>query len=64
MKEMIAHCGLVCSKCRSFLATLRDDDEARAGTAVYYAKTCGFHLKPEDINCDGCLSDSGRLIPY
>jgi hypothetical protein len=43
---------------------LNDDDEARAKTAVYYSKKYGFSLKPEDINCDGCLSNTGRLIGY
>jgi Protein of unknown function (DUF3795) len=64
MQEMIAYCGLVCSKCPTYLATLHDDDNARAKTAAYYSKKFGFSLKPEDINCDGCLSTDGRLIGY
>jgi hypothetical protein len=64
MQEMIAYCGLVCSNCPTFQATLNDDDEARAKTAAYYSIKYGFSLKPEDINCDGCLSTTGRLIGY
>ena len=64
MSEMIAYCGLVCSKCPTYLATRNDDDEARAKTAATYAEKFGFNLKPEEINCDGCLSEGGKLIGY
>jgi hypothetical protein len=64
MKKMIAYCGLICSDCPTFLATQNDDDEARKKTAEYYSEKFGFILKPEDINCDGCLTDGGNLIAY
>jgi hypothetical protein len=64
MKEMIAYCGLTCTQCPSFLATLHDDDQARQKTAEYYAKRFGLTLKKEDINCDGCLTETGRLLGY
>ena len=64
MEEMIAYCGLECSKCPTFLATQNDDDAARAKTAAYYSEKFGFDLKPEDINCDGCLPDGGKLLAY
>ena len=64
MTEMIACCGLVCSSCPTYLATQNDDDEARAKTAAFYAKEYGFNLRPEEINCDGCLSEGGKLIAY
>jgi hypothetical protein len=64
MTEMIACCGLVCSSCPTYLATRNDDDEARAKTATFYAKEYGFDLRPEEINCDGCLSEGGKLIAY
>lgn len=64
MEKMIAYCGLVCSECPAFLATQNDDDAAREKTAAYYAKKYGLSLEPEDINCDGCKSNTGRLIGY
>ena len=64
MEKMIAYCGLVCSDCPTFLATKNDDDAARAQTAALYSEKFGFNLKPEDINCDGCLSKGGKLIAY
>lgn len=64
MGKMVAYCGLVCSICPAFLATQSDDDAARKKTAAYYAKKYGFNLKPEEINCDGCKAETGRLIGY
>ncbi len=61
---MIANCGLVCTSCPTYLATLNDDDDARAKTAKFYNEKFGFDCSPEDINCDGCLSEGGRLIAY
>jgi hypothetical protein len=64
MSIMIAYCGLVCSDCPTFLATQNDDDIARKKTVDLYAEKFGFMLKPEDINCDGCKSEGGKLIGY
>jgi len=64
MKEMIAYCGIVCSKCPTFLATQKDDDIAREKTAAYLSEKYGLNFKAEEINCDGCLSAGARLIGY
>lgn len=64
MSRMIAYCGLVCSNCPTFLATQNDDDIAREKTAAFYSEKFGFNLKPEEINCDGCISEGGKLIGY
>ena len=64
MEKTIAYCGLNCSICPTYIATQNDDDEAREKTAAFYAKEYGFTLTAKDINCDGCHSDSGRLIAY
>jgi len=63
-QEMIAYCGLVCSKCPTFLATQSDDDVAREKTAAFLSEKYGLNFKPKDINCDGCLSTGARLIGY
>ncbi|MFH0998367.1 MAG: DUF3795 domain-containing protein [Pseudomonadota bacterium] len=64
MQQMIAYCGLVCSSCPTFLATQNDDDIARKKTAALYSEKFGLNFKPEEINCDGCLSVGGKLIGY
>jgi hypothetical protein len=64
MPKMIAYCGLVCTNCPTYLATQANDDVARGKTVELYSKKFGLKLKPEDINCDGCLSVGGKLIGY
>jgi len=61
MEKMIAYCGLDCSGCPTFLATQNDDDAARE---KIYSMKFGFNFKPEEINCDGCLSVGGKLLGY
>lgn len=64
MSKMIAYCGLECTICPSFLATKNNDDKARARTAAYYTQTYGFNLKPEEINCNGCLPQGKKRLAY
>ncbi|MFH1114114.1 MAG: DUF3795 domain-containing protein [Pseudomonadota bacterium] len=62
--ELIAYCGLVCSECPTFLATKNDDDAARKQTAAMYAEKFGLDFEPADINCDGCKSETGKMISF
>jgi len=62
MAEMIAVCGLVCTDCPAYLAT-QDDDEKRKEVAQKWSSD-EHPIKPEDINCDGCLAVGKRLIKF
>ena len=64
MDKMIAVCGLVCTECPAYLATRRDDDALRAKTAATWSQMFHADIKPEQINCDGCLSEGGRLFSH
>lgn len=64
MKKMIAYCGIICSGCPAFLATQKDDDNEKKKVAEMWSKQFNAEFKPEDINCDGCLLESGRLFNY
>jgi hypothetical protein len=64
MDKMIAICGLTCSDCPAFLATQKDDDEERKRVAEMWSKEYGADMKPEDINCDGCILTEGRHIAH
>jgi hypothetical protein len=64
MDKMIAYCGLVCTDCPAFIATQKDDDEERKKVAEKWNKEFNAGVKPEDINCDGCLAKSDRLIGF
>ena len=64
MKEMIAFCGLGCHECGAFIATQNNDDEKRTEVAELWSKQFNADIKREDINCDGCHSDSGNLFSH
>jgi hypothetical protein len=64
MNEMISMCGLACHNCPAFLATQSNDDAKRAEVAAQWSKDYGSEIKPEDINCDGCVSTSERHFNY
>jgi hypothetical protein len=57
MFEMIAYCGLDCSKCDAFRATQTEDLEFKAKIAERWSKELNREFTPEDITCDGCKSD-------
>ncbi len=64
MEEMIAICGINCHECGAYLATINDDDQKRAEVAELWSKEYKTELKPEDINCEGCLSDGENLFSH
>lgn len=57
MSGIMAYCGLLCSECLAYKATVADDEELREKTAQEWSRMYNAQLKPEDINCLGCGSD-------
>jgi hypothetical protein len=53
----IAYCGLDCMKCGAYIAKRENNDKLRRETAALWNKEFNLDLKPEDINCDGCLTE-------
>ena len=64
MDEMIAYCGIICTGCDAFVATQNNDEAKRKEVAALWRKEFNVDVKPEDINCDGCLADSDRLLGH
>jgi hypothetical protein len=64
MSKIIAYCGIVCTDCEAFAATQKNDNAKRKELAAAWSKEFGHEVKPEEINCDGCLSFDGRHINY
>ena len=61
--QRLGYCGLDCGVCPVFVATANDDaklrvETARAWSKLYAEYLGGQALKPEDMNCRGCLSAS------
>ena len=61
---MIACCGLNCTICPAFIATQKDDNKERKKVAIQWSKQYNSDIKAEDINCDGCLSNTGILFGH
>jgi hypothetical protein len=64
MERMIACCGLVCSECPAFIATQKNDFAEKVKVAKIWSEMYKSEIKPEDINCDGCLAKTERHIAY
>ena len=62
-EKMIAYCGIVCTDCRAFIATQRNDKKLKEEVVKAWS-TEKEPLKPEDINCDGCLTTGQRLFKF
>lgn len=61
---MMAYCGLMCIDCPGYVATQTDDDAERARVAALWSQQHHTTFTPEEINCDGCLSEGGRLLRH
>jgi hypothetical protein len=62
---MIAFCGVHCSECPAHIATRAGDREALEQVLVQW-RTCfrDAHITLQDIICDGCQTEDGRLNGY
>lgn len=64
MEKMIAYCGIVCTDCDAYKATLNNDDKLRAEVAAKWTKEYNHPFKAGDINCDGCLPPTEKSIGH
>ncbi len=57
MDRIVACCGLECSKCDAYVATVNNDDELRKRTAESWSNMFNSDIRTKDINCLGCGSN-------
>lgn len=55
---MICYCGHDCSRCKTYIATINDDDIMRQEVIEFYKTTFQMDLKLNEINCLGGHSDT------
>jgi len=63
-RKTLSMCGLDCAACPAFIAHKANDQALRVKTAAEWSKQFGVALKPEDINCVGCLKTEGVQIGH
>ena len=61
MAAIIGYCGLTCSECPAYKATIDDDDALRTKTAEEWSKMYNADIKPESINCTGCNTEGVKF---
>ena len=64
MDKIISSCGLMCSECPAYLACKTNDNKKREETAKVWSEMYKADIKPEDINCTGCMSDTEVLFSH
>ena len=62
--KTLAVCGLDCAACPCFIAYKTNDQALRVKTAAEWSKGFKVELKPEDINCVGCLKLKGVHVGH
>ena len=64
MDKIIAFCGISCDQCPAFQATQKNDDDERKKIAEMWSKQYNADLKPQDINCKGCISKTEPFFSH
>ncbi len=61
MDKIIGFCGLICTDCPAYLATVNNDDELRKKTAAKWSEMYKAEIKPEGIACNGCTTPGTKF---
>ncbi len=62
-ERIIAFCGILCSDCPAFKATLAGDEEALAKQAAEWSSD-EYPLEAGDLLCDGCIYEDKRTAKF
>ena len=61
---MVAYCGLDCSTCEAYIATMKNDDAERKRVSKEWSEKYMGDIPPESINCYGCTSEDKPVFYY
>ncbi len=62
--SMIAYCGLDCSECPVYMATLSGYKYSRKKIALEWSQIFNSKISADDINCRGCRSKTGIYFSH
>ena len=61
-EKVIAYCGVACSDCGAYIATIKNDDKLRQAQAEKWAKQYNIPvMKSSNVNCTGCNSSGVQI---
>jgi hypothetical protein len=60
-KSLLGFCGLDCGECKTFIATQNGSAEMKRAVAAEWSKMSNQLVKPDDVNCVGCVVVDGPL---
>ena len=64
-ERIIAKCGLICSECPAYQATIENSDDLRKKTAEQWSAMFNSSIDWKTINCLGCQQDDKeKLFSY
>lgn len=58
MEQKFSCCGIICDECPAYKATIDNDDELRKNTAQLLKEKFNIDIRPEQVNCLGCRSET------
>lgn len=64
MEKLISCCGLNCAECEARIAYVNNDNDLRIQTAEKWSTMYGSDIKPEMVNCTGCLAPDGIKLAH
>lgn len=64
METLIGACGLVCSKCKAFIATRTKNETLAEETAQEWSQFYGATVLKEHVWCTGCLTEASPKCYY
>jgi len=62
MDPILTRCGYRCDLCLAYKPNVTAHPEYRQTLSDGWFKYFGFRIPPEDIECDGCMSENPKLI--
>ncbi|MBD3348425.1 MAG: DUF3795 domain-containing protein [Candidatus Eisenbacteria bacterium] len=64
MDVIVGFCGLVCTDCPAYQATIEDDDAKREAVAKQWSKEYNADIEPAVINCLGCHASDDSVFTH
>ena len=60
MNKKFGYCGLNCSECDAYIATINNDQDLKEKTAKLWARLNNTPITADQINCEGCKGDGAK----